>query len=70
MLQLIIIVIVFVYLFSALVGSIRFWRDLKQFKTEIEFPGNREQLIDLMLKRKEITGGLPSSVKRDIIYSM
>ena len=55
MLQLIIIVIILVYLFSALVGAVRFWRDLKQFKTEIEFTGNREQLIDLMLKRKEIT---------------
>lgn len=55
MIKLIVIVLLFVYFVSMFIGAVRFWRDLKQFKTDIEFTGNRDQLIDLMLARKENT---------------
>lgn len=49
MLNLILFCVLTIFLVSSLTGLIAFMKDLKQFKTEIGFSGNRKQLIEHLL---------------------
>ena len=42
-------VLLFVFIAAAASGIITFWQDIRHFKSDIEFSGNRKQLIEHLM---------------------
>ena len=49
MFHLVAIVLLFVFVASAVSGLCTFWHDIRRFKSDIEFSGNRRQLIEHLM---------------------
>lgn len=49
MFTLICFVLLFVFIAAAASGIITFWQDIRNFKSDIEFSGNRKQLIEHLM---------------------
>ena len=49
MFHLVAIVLLFVFVASAVSGLVTFWQDIRNFKSDIEFLGNRKQLIEHLM---------------------
>lgn len=57
LIKLVFYVILFMFCVSCLTGALRFWKDVRNFKSDLEFSGSRKDLIDYLvaqqLKEKE-----------------
>lgn len=49
MFDLVCIVLLFVFVASVVSGLCTFWHDIRRFKSDIEFSGNRRQLIEHLM---------------------
>ena len=49
MFHLVAIVLLFVFVASAVSGLVTFWQDIRHFKSDVEFSGNRRQLIEHLM---------------------
>lgn len=55
--KLVFYVILFMFCVACITGAFRFWKDVRNFKSDLEFSGSRKDLIDYLvdqqLKEKE-----------------
>ena len=70
MFNLIAFVLLCIFIFSSIAGLVTFWQDIRHFKSDIEFSGNRRQLIEHLMsapvdqEQEEVTDNGPSHCDR------